>query len=105
MYKKGESGNLKGKPKGTVSKFTNLKNEFIKVYKDRGGSGALWVWADENPTDFYKMIAKMLPAEVDIKSSEGLMINISPRQVTKNQNKNEDKSIPEIKNIEVKSDT
>lgn len=60
------SGNRgKGRPKGAKNKTTALVKEALSaVYKDRGGNKALLAWADENPTEFYKLWGRMLPQEV-----------------------------------------
>jgi hypothetical protein len=66
-FKKGESGNPKGRAKGTKTKFTSLKESFIDGFNELGGTQGLidWVKAKpENQGEFYKMITKLFPREI-----------------------------------------
>ncbi len=62
----GNTGNRgKGRPKGAPNKSTAAVKEALALTFDgRGGVAALQRWSDENPTEFYKLWAKMLPHEV-----------------------------------------
>jgi len=64
-FKKGQSGNPKGKKKGQVSKFTSSFKEALRIAFDGiGGAKNLTEWARENPTEFYKIMARLIPVEV-----------------------------------------
>lgn len=64
-FKKGQSGNPKGKKKGQVSKFTSSFKEALRIAFDGiGGTKNLTAWARENPTEFYKIMARLIPVEV-----------------------------------------
>jgi hypothetical protein len=68
-FKKGQSGNPKGKPKGAVCKFTTLKAAFLNVFERTGGEDGLLEWvnaSNRNKAAFYQWITKMLPADVNI---------------------------------------
>lgn len=78
-FKKGVSGNPKGREKGSTNKFTDLKKAFLDVFekiekeseKDEKIKG-LYAWAtknDKNQGAFYQMIAKMLPSSVGVDMS------------------------------------
>lgn len=54
-----------GRPKGAVNKSTKAVKEALQeAFEGIGGSARLMEWANEQPTEFYKLWAKMLPAEV-----------------------------------------
>lgn len=64
-FKKGQSGNPKGKKKGQVSKFTSSFKEALRIAFDGiGGTKNLTAWARKNPTEFYKIMARLIPVEV-----------------------------------------
>lgn len=64
-FKKGQSGNPKGKKKGQVSKFTSSFKEALRIAFDGiGGPAHLMEWARDNPTEFYKIMARLIPVEV-----------------------------------------
>lgn len=55
----------KGRPKGTPNKSTAAVKEALALaFQGLGGVARLQSWADENPTEFFKLWSKMLPAEV-----------------------------------------
>jgi len=69
-FKKGESGNTEGRPKGTPNKLTaTVKEVFTTVFTDLQSESEvnLFDWAKKNPTDFYKLCAKLIPAAVEMK--------------------------------------
>lgn len=66
-FLRGQSGHPEGRPRGSANKYTNLKDAFIKVFEDLGGTQGLYDWADEskhNKALFYGWITKMLPSSV-----------------------------------------
>jgi len=59
----------KGRIKGTKNKFTSLKRAFVDVFDKLGGNKGLHDWANADPknmSQFYTMLARMLPREVNI---------------------------------------
>jgi hypothetical protein len=55
----------KGRKKGAVNKTTaSVKAALCEAFDKRGGVPALLNWAKDEPTEFYKLWAKMLPTEV-----------------------------------------
>jgi hypothetical protein len=68
---KGQSGNLKGKPKGSLNKNTKtVKEMFNTVFSDlqNDSKANLYQWAKDNPSDFYKLCSKLIPAAVEMKA-------------------------------------
>lgn len=62
-----EKGNS-GKPKGTPNKLTRtVKETVLAVFNDLQADpkANLFSWGKENPTDFYKIAAKLIPTEVN----------------------------------------
>ena len=72
LFVKGQSGNPKGKIKGTKNRFTNLKEAFIGAFQDAGGQEALTKFAkSKNKKAFYHMVAQMLPKDIHMSGAEG----------------------------------
>jgi hypothetical protein len=83
-FKEGESGNPNGRPKGSVNKLTSSFKELVKqTYEQLEESGqGMKAWAEENPTAFYNIAAKLIPTEIQAKveSTKPLIINWSDQQ-------------------------
>ncbi len=62
---KGQSGNPSGKPKGTVNKYTTLKQSILDAYHRLGGVRWLVAQAKENPTAFIALLGRLLPRQVE----------------------------------------
>ena len=80
-WKKGQSGNPKGRPKGAKDKFTDLKTSFLDVYKRMGGDDALLKWAtkdNQNMSTFYLMLKTMLPKEIQSEVRNDIRITWGP---------------------------
>ena len=68
-FVEGSSGNPNGRPVGSKNKFTTLKNAFIETFEELGGVANLVEWARANQTEFYRMVARLMPREVEVKVS------------------------------------
>ena len=75
-FVEGSSGNPNGRPLGSKNKFTTLKNAFIGTFEELGGVDNLVEWARANQTEFYRMVARLMPKEVEAKiSSEFTLVD------------------------------
>lgn len=75
--KKGQTNNPNGRPKGSKNVFTkSIKDLFLDVFHELqlDDKAKLLNWAKENPTEFYRLISKMLPKEVEINENENGLI-------------------------------
>ena len=74
--------NKMGRPKGAKNKLTNLKEVFLAAFNEleNNADTKLVKWAKNNPTDFYKLVAKLLPRTLegnlglDVKTHEPILI-------------------------------
>lgn len=54
-----------GRQKGTPNKTTaTVKSVLEETFERMGGVDAMHAWASENPTEFFKIYAKLLPVEM-----------------------------------------
>lgn len=67
-----------GRQPGSVNKTTSsIKAAFIAAFDNLGGIPALVEWGKENPTDFYKLVSRLIPVEVQAKSDVMLTHSIT----------------------------
>ena len=72
---------LGGRKKGTPNKVSKgVKENFHEAFSKIGGLEALCEWAKLNPGEFYKLYAKLLPKELEVKG-EGIQVEIVERIV------------------------
>ena len=63
-----------GRQVGTPNKVTAIFKDAVRtVYEDIGGHAAFAAWAKENPTEFYRIAARLIPTEM---ASQGTSINV-----------------------------
>jgi hypothetical protein len=63
----------KGRPKGAVNKLSaTCKENIAAVFTRLGGTAAMAKWAEKNPSEFYKIYARLLPVELEGASSGSL---------------------------------
>jgi hypothetical protein len=102
-FKKGNPG----KPKGAVSHFTTLKHAFLHAFERLGGEDAIIDWVNEKieiknkkgkvirvydysgerRKDFFRMIAQMLPRDVQLSGSTVTQViyNINGRAMSERE--------------------
>lgn len=55
-----------GRPKGVPNKVSGVAKESIaRVFEEIGGVEKMAEWAQEHPTQFYNLYAKLIPVQVD----------------------------------------
>ena len=73
-FVEGSSGNPNGRPVGSRNKFTTLKSAFIEAFEEIGGVDNLVEWARCNQTEFYKMLARLMPREIKADVNTGVSL-------------------------------
>ena len=68
LYKPGQTGNPKGRPKGSKSKLSEeFLTDLLASWREKGRQ-ALSVAADEKPVEYAKMVASLIPKEITFKN-------------------------------------
>ena len=80
-FVEGSSGNPNGRPVGSKNKFTTLKNAFIETCEELGGVDNLVEWAKANQTEFYRMVARLMPREIKADVNTGTSLIECLREV------------------------
>lgn len=78
-FKKGDK--RAGRPKGVGNKTTTAAKEaFALAFDEMGGVPRLVLWAKLNPTEFYKLFARLIPVDVTSAGDKlpTLVINVPP---------------------------
>jgi hypothetical protein len=70
----GSSGNPSGRPVESKNQFTTLKSAFIEAFEEIGGVDNLVEWARCNQTDFYRMLARLMPTEIKADVNTGVSL-------------------------------
>ena len=66
-----------GRQRGTPNKLTGTFREALRaVYQGLGGHPAFLLWAQANQTEFYKIMARVIPIETEEMNNEPLTITV-----------------------------
>ena len=66
-----------GRPKGQPNKTTaSAKEAFTLAFQGIGGAERLQQWAEENTTEFYKLFARLIPAEQHVSGADGQPLGV-----------------------------
>ena len=80
-FVQGLSGNPNGWPVGSKNKFTTLKSAFIEAFEEIGGVDNLVEWARCNQTEFYRMLARLIPKEIHADVNAGFTLVECNREI------------------------
>lgn len=70
-FSKGHKNPGQGRPKGSPNKLTNTFKTVVLDEINRLGPEHLHKWALENPGDFYKVAARLIPQSREISGPDG----------------------------------
>ena len=88
-FVQGLSGNPNGRPVGSKNKFTTLKSTFIEAFEEIGGVDNLVEWARCNQTEFYKILARLMPREIHADVNAGSTLVECLRKIKERRTKHE----------------
>ena len=72
-WEKGKSGNPKGRPVGCKDRYTRIRDAFFKEFEERGVEG-LKAFAKADPTSFYKLVAGLLPKDLNVEAQGQIVL-------------------------------
>jgi hypothetical protein len=89
-FVQGSSGNPNGRQVGSKNKFTSLKAAFIDAFEEIGGVDNLVEWARCNQTEFYRMLARLMPREIHADINAGTSLVECLRKIEERRAKHEE---------------
>ncbi len=67
-----------GRTKGTPNKLTaTFREAVLLAYDNVGGHEAFTAWARENPTEFYRIAARLIPAEMGRSEDDRVIVIVN----------------------------
>lgn len=61
-----------------------MKEALREAFEEQGGVPSLVAWAKGEPTEFYKLWARMLPTEIAVTTSAGFLAAVEAGRTRKN---------------------
>lgn len=87
-FKKGQKKTEgSGRKKGSVNKSSDIRNAFYNAFFKLGGIPELVKWGKNNRTEYYKILAKLMPKEIELGDTSHQIVLVRP-----NGNKTKDVS-------------
>ena len=65
-FVKGQSGNPRGRPKGSKNKFSKIREDWLAAYKSNGGQALFDKLIKEDLPTFMKLGFQMMPKDMNI---------------------------------------
>ena len=72
------------------NKFTTLKSAFIEAFEELGGVDNLVEWARCNQTEFYRMLARLMPREIHADVNPGYSLVELLQEIDEREAKHEE---------------
>lgn len=67
-----------GRQKGSLNRVTTAFKDAVRiVYDDIGGHSAFAAWARENPTEFYRIAARLIPTEIATRGDNTITVVVN----------------------------
>jgi hypothetical protein len=85
----GSPGNPNGRSVESKNKFTTLKSAFIEAFEEIGGVDNLFKLARCNQTEFYRMLSRLMPREINDDVNAGTSLVECLRDLEERRAKNE----------------
>lgn len=93
-----------GRPKGSINKVSALvKENVLHVFDQMGGVRKMTEWAAANPTEFYRLYARLLPTEATLNVQHVSAAELSDSELASIASRSGDRAASETEREEVPS--
>lgn len=80
-FEKGKPNPGKGRPKGKGNKYVEIREQFFCALKEAGGKKFILDAAKDKPDVFLKIVASLLPKELNIDAEVNVLNNLTDDQL------------------------
>ena len=77
LFQPGVVSNPNGRPVGSKNKFTKLRDDFMVAYEKMGGVEELAKWGEAHPGEYYQILSKLFPKDINFNSEEGFKLIVN----------------------------